>query len=210
MTPGQCSHKDINQELSRRHAMMGIASLVSWAGMRSPAWAQERVVITDTHIHIERDRRQPKKFEAVFLLRTMDSFEVPTGILAPPPLPPGRTARYGLNALRMIAGEQKQRLAYMAGRDTPNPIIQETHRNAQTEISYVASPNGRRPSCNQVPWASANSPSNISHQTAAPILTNPRRRIIFCTSPLLISPRNMRCLSKFTWRRCRKIWPFRK
>lgn len=125
MTPGQCS-QNIKQGVSRRHVTVGIASLVSLVGVRRRAWAQERIAIIDTHVHIERDPRRRENLEAGFVLRAMDSFKIERAILAPPPLPAGRAARYDLNALRVIAGQQKQRLAFMAGGDTLNPVIQET------------------------------------------------------------------------------------
>jgi hypothetical protein len=126
MRQGQPTRKGVKQEPSRRCAILGIASLLSLAGTLRPAQPQGRVSIIDTHLHIERDPRRRESLEAAFVLRAMDSFAIEKAILTPPPLPPGRTSRYGLSALRAIAGQQKQRIAFMAGGDMLNPIIQET------------------------------------------------------------------------------------
>jgi predicted TIM-barrel fold metal-dependent hydrolase len=127
--PAQSSRNRVIQGPSRRSAIVGLASLLSLVGALRSAKAQGRPAgIIDTHLHIERDPRRRENLEAAIVLRALDSFSIEKAILTPPPLPPGRVSRYGLNALRAIAGQQKQRLAFMAGGDTLNPIIQETPR----------------------------------------------------------------------------------
>ena len=126
MRHAQPRPKAVKQEPSRRCTILGIASLLSLAGTPRAVQAQGRVGIIDTHLHIERDPRRRESLEAAFVLRAMDSFAIEKAILTPPPQPPGRTSVYGLSALRAIAGQQQQRLAFMAGGDRLNPIIQET------------------------------------------------------------------------------------
>jgi hypothetical protein len=121
----QSMEKAVGHGPSRRSAILGVVSLLSAAKVRS-IQAQGRAAIIDTHLHIERDQRRRENVEAAFVLRAMDSFAIEKAILTPPPLPQGRVARYGLSALRAIAEQQKQRLAFMAGGDSLNPIIQET------------------------------------------------------------------------------------
>ena len=117
---------DVGQWPSRRCAIIGIVSSLSLTGAPIFAQAQGRAGIIDTHLHIERDSRRRDNVQASIVVRLTDTFGIEKAILTPPPFQPRSAPRYGLNALRMVARQQKQRLAFMAGGDTLNPVIQAT------------------------------------------------------------------------------------
>ena len=126
MPTEQSTVADDTHEPSRRCMATGMASFFSLAGFIRSAPARERAVIIDTHLHLERGPQRGDNDEASLLLHTMDSFAIEKAILTPPPIPPGRAARFGLNRLRAIAGHDRERLSFMAGGETLNQIIQGT------------------------------------------------------------------------------------
>src|SRR5580700_4322321 len=114
----------MKKELSRRAVLAGLAlSLLS--PLRRAARASEPLPIIDTHVHFPRTRGgEAYDFDAAAALRQMDHFGVEKAILSPPPLPAG-TRRARLSDLS-AAARRYPRLAFAAGGESLNPILQNT------------------------------------------------------------------------------------
>jgi len=95
------------------------------------AHAQPDAPFIDAHAHIGRGGRRGNA-DAATVLAQMDERHVLATILAPPPFPPGRSISYGLAELRGVARDNPQRLAFLAGGDSLNPLLQQTPAAAVT------------------------------------------------------------------------------
>ncbi len=103
--------------------------IVLWAA----AWAQAAEVgeapvangvpIIDTHAHLYQGRGNPN-LAASQALRAMEDQNVEMTILLPPPIPASSRGHYGARELASIARSNPGRLAFDAGGESLNPMIQ--------------------------------------------------------------------------------------
>jgi len=113
----------MRQGPSRRALLAGLGLL---ALPRSARGGAERVPILDTHIHLVRNlRRESLDRAAAAALRAMDESGIEKAIASPPPFPAGEPWLYGLAQLKRALGGQP-RLAFIAGGDSLNPMLQST------------------------------------------------------------------------------------
>jgi predicted TIM-barrel fold metal-dependent hydrolase len=113
--------------LSRRTVVsgLGLSGLALLSGPLRPARAAQPVPITDTHAHFARAPGGGLgEFSAPAALAELDRFGIERVILSPPPIPPGR-GRVRLADIR-AAVRGSARLAFAAGGESLNPILQET------------------------------------------------------------------------------------
>jgi len=82
--------------------------------------------IIDAHTHPIRNTLRSSPDESMRdALRLMDRLGVTMAILSPPPFPSAERGIYGLKELQSLVGEHPGRLAFTAGGETLNPMIQQ-------------------------------------------------------------------------------------
>ena len=81
------------------------------------------VVIIDTHAHLIRNRRGNASATAAQALPLMEAYKVERMIVLPPPFPPGHRGAYGREELAPVARDNPNRLAFVAGGESLNPMI---------------------------------------------------------------------------------------
>jgi predicted TIM-barrel fold metal-dependent hydrolase len=109
--------------LTRRAVLSGLgATLLGPLGRAAPATGPS---IIDTHIHLPRGGRDAGEFKPSLLLADMERFGIERAVLSPPPLAPGMNGPR-LAELRAIA-RQSAKLAFAAGGESLNPLLQETN-----------------------------------------------------------------------------------
>lgn len=112
------------RRLSRREVLAGLGLSLLCAQRRSGA-ATEPVPIIDSHVHFPRALGgELDGFDAAAALRELDHFGIAKAILSPPPHPRS-TRRVHLADLR-AAVRREPRLAFAAGGESLNPILQAT------------------------------------------------------------------------------------
>ncbi|MBI3711145.1 MAG: amidohydrolase family protein [Proteobacteria bacterium] len=122
---------------TRAHAII-IITLAVFAWLGAPAVAQQpaqpaaRVFIVDTHTHPARNARREGLTAAHLrdVLRAMDEYGVELTILLPPPFAPGMPGLYGHRDLAPLARGNPGRIAFVAGGESLNPLLQQSAPDA--------------------------------------------------------------------------------
>jgi hypothetical protein len=104
------------------------------AGLAPAVKAQPTLPIIDAQAHPTPSVVQPRRGNpgrspsgiAATIITVMDRLNIQTTILSPPPFPPTQQRTYGLSELASLAREYPRRLAFVAGGESLNQMLQET------------------------------------------------------------------------------------
>jgi predicted TIM-barrel fold metal-dependent hydrolase len=124
------------RKLSVRAAFIVVAALatvLAAAFPRDSARSQSAIPIIDAHTHLIRSLARSNLDQAAGeALRLMERLGVQTAILSPPPFPRVERGIYGLPQLQRAVRDHPDRLAFNAGGESLNLIIQATAPEATT------------------------------------------------------------------------------
>ncbi len=116
--------------ISRRDLIGAAASAMLLRLMRTAEHVGEPTPIVDTHIHLARGLRRGERLggQVGAARRAMDAFTIDRAIVSPPPFPPGHGGLYGVADI-VEAVRHEPRLAFVAGGESLNPLLQSTAAN---------------------------------------------------------------------------------